>query len=76
MGTKTKLHRLDQAMLNVVISHANCAGQANLNSRWLSNRVTPTGGEGRPTGCSLKTQLVDHLTNHQQGYTWSEDSDD
>ena len=36
----------------------------------------PTGGEGGPTGCSLKTQLVDHLTIQQQGYTWSEDSGD
>ena len=29
MGTKTKLHRLDQAMLNAAISQVNCEGQVN-----------------------------------------------
>ena len=35
MGTKTKSHRLDQAMLNDVISQANSEGQISIKSRWL-----------------------------------------
>ena len=35
MGTKTKLHRLDQVMLNAVISQVNCEGQVNPMGRQL-----------------------------------------
>ena len=35
MGTKTKSHRLDQVMLNDVISQANSEGHINLQSTWL-----------------------------------------
>ena len=35
MGTRAKLHRLDQVMLNAVISQANCEGQVSPKSRWL-----------------------------------------
>ena len=35
----------------------------------ISTGCPPTGGEGGPTGCSLNTQVVDHLTIQQQGYT-------
>ena len=38
-------------------------------NRGLSQRCSPTGGEGGPTGCSLKPELVDHLTIQQQGWT-------
>ena len=35
MCTKTKLHRLDQVMLNAAISQANSEGQISLKSTWL-----------------------------------------